>query len=198
MGKVLLRDTASGIFDGRGDGAAETDLSNFLLYLHSIVPTEGMNGNVKTIPSSNGSGEKEWEELLALSEDKRADALSGEGVLWTLVNNCGNRNERGRFFQEILTDIGQMNPAQITEILSAEGAIDALSLVSFKSDQMACAQQIMGLIEKLDEGQRVKVFSTENVLTTLVSVLEEIEAKDRGKELLAGAGGAAPVPGAMA
>lgn len=198
MGKVLFRDTVSGVFGGQGDGAAETDLSNFLLYLHSIVQTEGMNGNVKTIPSSNGSGEKEWEELLALSEDKRADALSGEGVLWTLVNNCGNRNERGRFFQEILTDIGQMNPAQITEILSAEGAIDALSLVSFKSDQMACAQQIMGLIEKLDEGQRVKVFSTENVLTTLVSVLEEIEAKDRGKELLAGAGGAAPVPGAMA
>lgn len=189
MAEVLFRNAASGIFGGQGDGAADAGFPE---------PLRGVDDDIETIPPSNKSGEEVWGELYGLPQDARADALSGDRVLWTLIYNCGNRNNRGPFFQDILTDIGRMNPAQITEILSAEGAIDALSLVSFKSDQMACAQQIASLIKKLDEDQRVKVLSRENVLTTLVSVLKEIEAKDRGKELLAGAGGAAPVPPAMA
>lgn len=154
MGEVLLRNTASGVFGEHPD-----------------------NDDIETIAISNRSGKEGWRKICSFPQDKRADFLSRNGLLWVLICNYENKNERDALFQEILTDIGRMNPAQKTAILSAEGAIDALSLIAFRKEKEACAQQIRDLIATLDDGQQTKVLSTEGALDALFSVEKMLDKK---------------------
>lgn len=146
MGEISLRDAASGVFGGPPD-----------------------NDDIETIAPLDGSGEEIWGELCALPQETRADVLSRDELLWNIIYNCGNKNEKGALFQEILTDIGRMNPVQKTAILSAAGAVDALSLITFQEERKACVQKIRDLIETLDDGQQATVLSTEGVPDALLS-----------------------------